>query len=78
MGDGTATVPDGSDGSPAPAPVYGEGYGYLGVEGGLFDRISSGFDRINAYLARYDDLLCRLVIENGAVTRITVCTKDNM
>lgn len=78
VGDGTATVPDGSDGSPAPAPVYGEGYGYLGVEGGLFDRISSGYDRINAYMTRYDDLLCRLVIENGAVTGITVCTKDNM
>ena len=78
VGDGTATIPDGSDGSPAPTQTYGEGYGYLGVEGGLFDRISSGYDRINAYIARYGDLLCRLTVEDGAVTKIAVCSKDNL
>lgn len=56
----------------------GPGYGYTGVRGGLFGGLEDRFDRLNAYIKQYDDLLCRLVLENGAVTRITVCTGDNL
>lgn len=55
-----------------------KGYGYAQVEGGLFSAFGSDLDRINAYLDRYDDLLCRLTLEDGSVTQITVCTADNM
>jgi len=41
-------------------------------------RRGSDLDRINAYLDRYGDLLCRLTLEDGSVTQITVCTADNM
>ena len=54
------------------------GYGYTGVRGGLFSAFSNGYDRLNAYIEQYGDLLCRLVLENGAVTSVTVCTGDNM
>jgi hypothetical protein len=56
----------------------GPGYGYTGVRGGLFGGLIDRFDRLNAYIKQYDDLLCRLVLENGAVTKITVCTGDNL
>ena len=56
----------------------GPGYGYTAVRGGLFGGLDDRFDRLNAYIKQYDDLLCRLVLENGAVTRITVCTGDNL
>lgn len=56
----------------------GPGYGYTGVRGGLFGGLDDRFDRLNAYIKQYDDLLCRLVLENGAVTKITVCTGDNL
>ena len=56
----------------------GPGYGYTGVRGGLFGGLNDRFDRLNAYIRQYDDLLCRLVLENGAVTKITVCTGDNL
>ena len=55
-----------------------KGYGYAQVEGGLFSAFGSDLDRINAYLDRYGDLLCRLTLEDGSVTQITVCTADNM
>ena len=64
---------DGGSGS-----MGGPGYGYTGVRGGLFTGLNDRFDRLNAYIKQYDDLLCRLVLENGAVTKITVCTGDNM
>ena len=54
------------------------GYGYTGVRGCLFGGLDDRFDRLNAYIKQYDDLLCRLVLENGAVTKITVCTGDNL
>lgn len=56
----------------------GPGYGYTAVRGGLFGGLDDRFDRLNAYIKQYDDLLCRLVLENGAVTKITVCTGDNL
>ena len=56
----------------------GPGYGYTAVRGGLFTGLNDRFDRLNAYIKQYDDLLCRLVLENGAVTKITVCTGDNL
>lgn len=56
----------------------GPGYGYTGVRGGLFGGLEDRYDRLNAYIKQYDDLLCRLVLENGAVTKITVCTGDNL
>ena len=56
----------------------GPGYVYTGVRGGLFGGLEDRFDRLNAYIKQYDDLLCRLVLENGAVTKITVCTGDNL
>lgn len=62
----------------ADAAMSSPGYGYAGVRGGMFSGLSNRFDRLNAYIRQYDDLLCRLVLENGAVTRITVCTGDNM
>ena len=62
----------------ADAAMSSPGYGYAGVKGGLFGGLSNRFDRLNAYIRQYDDLLCRLVLENGAVTKITVCTGDNM
>ena len=64
---------DGGSGS-----MGGPGYGYTGVRGGLFTGLNDRFDRLNAYIRQYDDLLCRLVLENGAVTKITVCTGDNL
>lgn len=71
--DGSVNADNGAD-----AAMSSPGYGYAGVRGGMFSGLSNRFDRLNAYIRQYDDLLCRLVLENGAVTKITVCTGDNM
>lgn len=83
---GTSSGADQSSGGSINAGPYadgasamgGPGYGYTGVRGGLFGGLNDRFDRLNAYIKQYDDLLCRLVLENGAVTKITVCTGDNL
>lgn len=83
---GSASGNSGAGGSVSAGPyaddgnggVSSPGYGYTGVRGGLFSGLNDRFDRLNAYIKQYDDLLCRLVLENGAVTKITVCTGDNM
>lgn len=83
---GTSSGADQSNGGSINAGPYadgasamgGPGYGYTGVRGGLFGGLEDRFDRLNAYIRQYDDLLCRLVLENGAVTKITVCTGDNL
>lgn len=86
VGNGTASDSDSDSSRMDGGPYAGDGssanesggYGYTGVQGGLFASFSSDYDRLNAYIDRYGDLLCRLVLENGAVTKVTVCTEDNM
>lgn len=80
VGGGTAT--DDSDATvdnlTADSGLRDRGYGYTGVQGGLFSAFSDEGDRLRAYLERYDELLCRVTLENGQVTGLTVCTGENM